>query len=147
MCCINATKRTRFFSLSSWSFVVMVKAAAVAVTAAREEAYFWSTRHAEAELRCRFRWRERGRETKRERQRRKEEEEEEEEEEAEEGERKQQWQRSTDGKNEQANSIQGDALRARASHRQEEEERVEWLVKWHTNALSLGEKNPYPRTS
>lgn len=52
--CINATKRLRFSSL----FVARVEAAAVA---AIDEAYFWSTTHAEAEPRCRFRWRERGR--------------------------------------------------------------------------------------
>ncbi len=51
---INATKRPRFSSL----FVAIVEAAAVA---AIEEAYFWSTTHAEAESRCRFRWRERDR--------------------------------------------------------------------------------------
>ncbi len=41
MRCINATKRTRFSSL----FVAIVEA----VTAAIEEAYFWSTTHAEAD--------------------------------------------------------------------------------------------------
>ncbi len=42
MGCINATKRTRFSSL----FVAIVKA--VTAAAAIEEAYFWSTTHAEA---------------------------------------------------------------------------------------------------
>jgi hypothetical protein len=60
MRCINATKRTRF-SPSSSSFVTIVEEAAVAATAAIEEAYFWSTTHAEANPRCRFRWGERKR--------------------------------------------------------------------------------------
>ena len=71
--CINATKRPSFLSL----FVAIVEAAAVA---AIEEAYFWSTTHAEAEPRCRFRWREGEREREREdrqTERRKDEEEEE----------------------------------------------------------------------
>jgi len=54
MRCINATKRTRFSSL----FVAIVEGA---TAAAIEEAYFWSTTHAETETRCRFRWRERDR--------------------------------------------------------------------------------------
>jgi hypothetical protein len=54
MSCINATQRTRFSSL----FVAIVEGA---TAAAIEEAYFWSTTHAEAEARCRFRWRERER--------------------------------------------------------------------------------------
>ena len=89
MCCINAAKRTRFFSLSSWSFVVMVKAA---VTAAREKKLISGRRHTQRQNSDADsggeKEKEREAERKRERQRRKDDDEEEEEEEDEgEGER------------------------------------------------------------
>lgn len=62
VCCINATKRTRIFALSSWSFVVMTEAVTATTIEDEEEreekeAYFCSTTRTEAELCCRFRWR------------------------------------------------------------------------------------------